>query len=473
MKIPVYKNKVPYQSVYARNVNLARPLKEASGHSGWSKWQETGALMQTGVIAHEYAEKFLKKSKKDEEKMNPAGGFSSQERSNFQQFCQKNIFRSLSGGQEESSVEKLDEYVAQRPDLFEKDSVLPQDYAVLRHAAAEIQRQKQKQWRKERWAEGEQIFIKTSSAIPTAQALAEYVQKNLAAAEKEALNDGMNQEEWKKLKHKLRQQAIVQNVQTSLQTGDWARAAQTCQHFSQDIPPETARVLNTQITYRKAAEQVHALPEEVYEKLRKEDGTFSSQKAALFVEKLSVPASEKGIFGQVLSARLAAQTRQEFSHKAAIYKDLYLQNFDAAESRLLQQSRGAVSHMDGIQKAFSALSGSIDKPHKDVFNAQYEKILLGQANQTEIEKLFEEKKLNAQEYVLLQYKFCQRCAAEQEPEEILLLPAVEQLTKRQNYREAEKQALKYMIYTAGIQFQDHLSAAKRASRILQLQEVEK
>ncbi len=483
MKIPVYKNKVVYQGSFARSVPLARPLKEASGHQHWFDLHKVGQQWKAVAQTYQQATNLLEKNKYSKQSKtekteknaiseNPAKQrvFSSDQRKELFDFYQKNLFPA-ENEKDSSSVEKLDQYAESHSSGLETDFLASQDYVVMRRHALEQEQKKYAQAHQMRLVQGRQIFLQVASAVRGVAALEEYIQNNLSAASQENGSESMSEIAWKETQQTLRQEAVLKNIHTSLQEGLVSQAEEVFHHFLNEIPEEKAAVLSSKISYKKAELQVASLPKSIYQQMEKEQD-FSAKRMESFIQDIKPETEDKDIFWQVFSAHVAERKRAYFADRANLYKKLFSQRNSSMIIDFEVDKLGKES-FDKLQKASLRMAeeGSFTNPV--VFNSLYEKVLEGKAEEKEIELSFEKNQLTAKEYFLLQHKFCQKQAGERVSDEVFLKQAVEQLVQEQAKADSQRQALKYSIYTSGINCEDALATAQRARQILRLQEVEK
>ena len=468
MKIPVYQKNVPYRGSYAREVALARPLKKSVERPFWQALKQTGLALQAGVKGYEKAEKLMHGALPDQAEQE--GIFSSQNRTELLKFCQENLLTSPQTDGP-STAERLDQYVASNSMQFQSNPLLTQDFAVLRRGAMEAEKEYQKLYKREQLNQGAQAFLKTACAVRGAAALEEYLQSNLSAMSAEMRPLGLTKEKRKEYQTRLRRQAIVQNISSAVQAGQTEEAEQTCRRFSGELPTEVHQVLVQEIAQKKAEMHMQTLPEDLHRALQNPDGTFSAEKAQEMLNGVPVSADEKEIFKQVFIAQTAEKIRQEFGQEAQAYKKALTSAPDEKNSELLF---GWSAHRWALlQKARQTLPLANRRQNPSVFNRLYENAVLGKTQRAEIEKSFEEEKINAQEYLLLAYQFCQRQAGETDPCETLLLQGIDGLCREHKASSEQKNALKYMIYTSSTEVQTRLAAARRAEQILRLEEEKK
>ncbi len=468
MKIPVYQNQMPYRGSYARGASLARPVKEASGSDRWFDLAAVAQGLKIGVKGYEKVKQFSKELFSDivEEQTH----FSSDNRAELLSFCQNNIF-SLASQSQDTAVDKLDQYVSDHADRFEKNDLLAQDYAILRRCAADLEENKRAEIRQARHAQAATVFLKTASAVRGANALDEYIKSNLSMATREMIADGVDEPTCKEQEKQLRQTAVTQNITSALQAGQVREAEDVCRHFSADIEPKKATLLTAQIMQAKAEQYAEKIPAHQQTNWQNNDGTISWKKVEKYVKNLSLPETEKETYTQVVFAHLSEKNKASFRQEATVYKTL-LENPSSTPTLFIDDNFPS-ERFKSLQKASLSLRSGSGKENPTLFNHLYENAVSGNIKRSEIDACFEEEKLNAREYLLLSHQFCQKQAGENDPNEILLWQALEGLCRNRKQTSAQKQALKYMVYTSGTELPQRLASAERATQILRLEEGKK
>lgn len=384
MKIPTYQKQVPYRGAYARDVQLATPLKESSGNKLWTDLDSAGGILSglyeaphaanrlgdsyeiakdnwagaldelkarflignRAVYKNKYPDKAPKLSKnppkKEKRLLGVGGGFSSPVRAQLLDFARQKAFGQtfqeqaassapLSGVSPSGPVERLDEYFGQTaqqlsaaPDYDPQTDLLTQDYAVLRREVQELNNKSGREAAQARFNQGAGSFVQTAALVRSPRALEEYIRANLDAAQDEALQNGMDASVWKGRKETLQAQAVLHNVEAALEAGEAGQAEAVYEHFDKILPEREKELLKSKLLCRKADLESEKLYPRADKECLDENGEINEKKLAAFVRNSSEvkEADAQKELRQALRARLSAGRRRELGREGQTYERL-------------------------------------------------------------------------------------------------------------------------------------------------------
>ena len=502
MRIPNYQRQIDYQRVTPRGVALTAPTFQTSRSKGWDRFesilQATKAFMPTYKGLFNIGEKYkhwfrqgeILFDKSDDEKSNvPTGtrpqyaesGFSSPARQELLQFVKQQLGNSVSETKQRETHplwEKLDDYFVQQmatEDLKRQiedpdQDLLAQDYVVLRREMQQVQAAQLAEQQTAQFYKGAGNFIELSSLIRSPQALKQYVQDNLTAAEKEYSTHNSSNVSWDIMKQNLFNLSIAHNINASLQMGEVEQARYVYDYFKPSISEEQCKLLENKIMYAQATQTAQKELAKCYVRCVSAEGKIDSTKMTALAEELTqenhLPLD---IMQPVLQTCLEQEVCKNYKEKAQVCRQI----LEGKEAALAEEASSVFSPKQWKQIKQWQDESKIpyeSGTYRAVFNGLYDEILQGKATPEDVANSYQAKEISARDALRLTEHFCALKGGEQKQREILLSGSVKNWCQKNHFTPEQTEQAYYFVFGSGCDWQSHLSAAQELKDIFTLQE---
>ncbi|MBR3632125.1 MAG: hypothetical protein IKN49_03565 [Elusimicrobiaceae bacterium] len=497
MKIPSYQTQVAYKAAPVRSVRL---VPTVSGKP--NKWEKIGIvnqLIQNGREIYDGVRNIIqarnkqsaagRSSNSEAELLSPtlpkkaetapatASPFSDPaRRALFEEGVQYRAGGNLPVHNLSTAVETLDNYVntqAQGKGVLpgEKEPLWIQDYVIIRRELQHLQQQEQQQTDLSTFEQAAQHFVQTAGLVRSTKALEEYVQDNLAAAEQEAVQQGVPSEVWQRQKTQLYAQAVNHNVRAALQAGEIAQAQAVAEHFSAQVPSWQQQDWQAQIKAARAEQILTANWPDWQVSCRDEQGKLNKEQIQhLLQEKYGGTQLEEPL--QRSFEQRWQQYQQQCWQKQAQY---YAQCLQGEKWPLSDELEGQIPEQKELSRQLLTQyrGGDNTVTNVEVFNSLYEQILAGNAQESELDQAFQTKQLSAQDTLRLKKYFCEGQAGSADTRQKILSSSLAHFCHQYDLTEQQMQLAKYWVYAAGTTVKDQLHAAHELKQMFALQEKNK
>lgn len=494
MKIPSYRKQISYRRTAARDVALAQPLPEAAGSGGlWldaaqmlgssaagagrimvrkKKEWESEAARQNPTPSKPHPPKAGKAaafragfSETAEEASAAVAQFSSEDRGRMLSYCRTNVFEPDCARQ--SAPEKLDAYFMELRSGGQKagrEDLLTHDYVIMRKEVERLSAAHDAREQTRRFNRGAGNFVQTAAMVRTPRALEEYIAANLSAAKEEASSP---QERWPLQESALRAAAVRHNIEAALGAGEAEQAQRVLAHFEKSFSERELGVLRRKVTSFRASAAAQRCEGAAYAACRTRDGETDEKKLLSWAEENggNTGVARQDLF-HALQARFAAREREQLRRRAKEYERLACAGEEDHAGAL---AASCVSDRGEYDRLLRAVRESPQRQsERSAYNALYERVLSGSAEEKELDGAFEKGSLSSRDYLRLKSASCRWRAGDGETQERLLMCAAEDLCRGRTEKEAEE--IKYFIFSSPGGAAGKLQAASQAKRILNLQE---
>ncbi len=350
------------------------------------------------------------------------------------------------------------------------DSLLAQDYVVLRREIEALTQQQKQLTQQQHFQQAIQHFVETAALIHTPHALDSYIQSNINAAEEELKQQDTYANSWPAQRKALYQQAVQHNIEVSLQTGDVKQAQTTWQYFSDKLSAEQNQFLREKIQFYHVQEVVQEAWPYVKEHCFGSQGKLEKAKWQTWCQTHIQDEKLKAPLQKAFEQQWHIQQRQDYQNQAAFYArclqtpntDLFAQtatwHFTTQQNALLQQ----------VCRQYQ--QGNDIPSQKALYNQYYQQIVSGEISEKSLDESFANRQLSAEDTLRLKQAFCAKQAGQADRRESLLMPILEQLGTRANLSAETMQEVKYYVYTAGTTLDEKLQAAQQVKKLFNLQE---
>lgn len=463
MKIPVYQSQVPYRWARAQAVPAAQLLQSAQGDPALAHAADLARGLQ-GLLAPSKTQAAQSTSAQDK-----AADSSARQRAELFSFVREKAFAPSGDG---NPVERLEQYVAQNPPSS-ADSLWAQDFAVLHRELSRAQQQQQQIQSQAQFDAAQTQWLQTAALIATPRALEKYLTDNLSAAAAEAERLGTPAAQWQEQKKALAAQAVVQNVQAALQADQPQQAREVYRHFQEQLSDGQRILLQEQLQAQQAAHTAQAHRAQAWQTCVNEEGEIQPGQVQVFARQLAqdkqLPEAQ---LAQALTAGLAAQRKQFLKQQATAYAGLLDgANVWTAQNAFAFHHATAQKRRAEFWRAAQALqTGAPDRTDRAVFERLNRQMIDGSVRRGALDDAYEKGALSAGDYARLQQRACLSLAGEDDPQDRLLLRAVEQLCQRSGLDETARAEVFYQVFSSAGTARQRWAAARQVRQILTLQE---
>lgn len=497
MKVPSYQTQVPYRAALARPVGIARPTAESSRSKYWADVATAGEIAGSAMQLKDAMSKFFEKDtkhnlgiseneptslqeKSSSEDKQARSFFSAEQRQALLNFSRQEVFaEKLSEERAETPLERLDNYFTGEIGKLNAaepvaDSLLAQDYVVLRHEVNALEQKQARAKSKEQFARGAGNFVQIAGMISSPTALEHYIDSNLSAAQEEAAQQGLSEQTWQRQKQFLQTEAVQHNVQSALSAGEVSQAQAVYKHFSSQLPSQTREQLEEKITSCLAEKLVQENPSLVQAITKAAEDPLDMEKCSTLVEQV---ATECGIKSQLLQTavqtRLTQQMQEAHKRRASFYEQLlHTPNGEQTlQQTLLTQTCLTTDEFLRVQQICQKWQSHPEaKSNPQIFNHLYGQICLGQDVQENLTKSLAHNEICPRDWVCLQQAVHHFLSAPTDPREEILKMALDKWCRSAALTPAEQEQAHYFVYSAGTGFDARLLAAQELKNLLTLQE---
>lgn len=497
MKIPSYQTQVPYRAAQVRSVRL---VPTVSGKlNKWEKMGIVNQLIQNGREIYNGVKNIIQARNKPSsaaqssdfgaERLSPAvskvaetvpvtnNPFSDPARQAlFEEGVQYRMGGSMSFNNISTAVEALDNYVnahAQNKGVLqeEKEPLWVQDYVILRRELQHLQQQEQQQTDLSTFEQAAQHFVQTAGLVRSTKALEQYVRDNLAAAEQEAVQQGVPSEVWQRQKAQLYAQAVNHNIRAALQAGEIAQAQAVAEHFSAQVPSWQKQDWQAQIKTARAEQILTANWPDWQMNCRDEQGKLNKEHIQHLLHEKYGGTQLAELLQRSFEQRWQ-QYQQQCWKKQAQY---YAQCLQGEKWPLSDELEGQIYEQKERSRQLLAQcrNGDSTPTNAKVFNTLYEQILAGDIEESELDQAFQTKQLSAPDTLRLKKYFCEGQANSVDTRQKILSSSLARFCHQYDLTEEQMQSAKYWVYAAGTTIKDQLRAAQELKQIFALQEKNK